>query len=171
MSKITKALEKAARERLQRQQDRPTVTVKTTELALERPSRLGAIAAADCVQIDAHIVAAANSSSPISEQYRILRTNFQQLKLRPGAKTIVVTSAVHGEGKSVTAINLSLTLARQENLKVILVDGDLRKGSIHTWLGLGDVAEGLSGALLNGGEINGSLVRLKEPPLAVLPSG
>ena len=171
MSKITKALEKAARDRLLRQQEHATVTPQTTEIALAAPSRLGEVTAADHIQIDPHIVAATDAKSPIAEQYRILRTNLQQLKLRPGAKTIVVTSAVHGEGKSVTAINVALTLARQENLKVVLVDADLRKGSIHKWLGLGDVTEGLSSALLNGGELNGSLVRLKEPPLAVLPSG
>jgi capsular exopolysaccharide synthesis family protein len=123
------------------------------------------------IAIDPHIVAATDSRSPIAEQYRILRTNLQSLRLRPGPKIVMVTSAVHGEGKSVTAINLAMTLARQERLKVALVDGDLRKGSIRKWLGLEDQGEGLSGLLSRGGELNGSLVKLREPPLAVLPSG
>ena len=172
MSKITKALEKAARERLLRQQEQATVKAQPTEIAVEvSPLRLGEIAVTNRIQIDPHIVAATEPQSPIAEQYRILRTNIQSLRMRPGAKTIVVTSAVHGEGKSVTSINLALTLARQENLKVVLIDGDLRKGTTQRWLGLEEHNEGLSTVLSRGGELNGSLVRLKEPPLAILPAG
>jgi len=169
MSKITKALEKAARERFQRRQEQATVVAKAATIALE-PLNLAEITTAS-VQVDPHIVSATDPKSPIAEQYRILRTNLQTLRMRPGAKTIVVTSAVHGEGKSVTSINLALTLARQENLKVVLIDGDLRKGSIRKWLGLPQTHEGLSTALQRGGELNGSLVTLQDPPLAVLPSG
>jgi len=171
MSKITKALEKAARERFQRQQEQATVKATAVELPLEVPSRVGDVTTIDRIQIDPHIVAAADSASPIAEQYRILRTNLQSLNLRPGTKTIIVTSAVHDEGKSVTSINLAMTLARQEGLRVVLVDADLRKGSIHKWLGLHDRSEGLSTVLARGGGLNGSLIKLKEPPLAILPAG
>jgi len=172
MSKITKALEKAARERLQRLQAQPTVKKEQpTVIVLEPSSRIGEIASAGKIHIDPHIVSAADSKSPIAEQYRILRTNLQTTRLRAGSKAFIVTSAVHGEGKSVTTLNLALTLSRQEHLKVVVVDADLRKPSIHKWLGLGQREEGLSTALQRGGELNGSLVRLQEPPLAVLPSG
>jgi capsular exopolysaccharide synthesis family protein len=171
MSKITKALEKAARERLQRLQQQPTTTAPPIEIPLATVSRRGEVGVADRTQIDPHIVAATDPRSPIAEQYRILRTNLQSLPIRPGSKTIVVTSAVHEEGKSVTAVNLAMTLARQEDLKVVLVDADLRKGSIRKWLGLEDQGDGLSTALSRGGELDGSLVRLQEPPLAILPAG
>ncbi|PIQ84105.1 MAG: capsular biosynthesis protein [Candidatus Omnitrophica bacterium CG11_big_fil_rev_8_21_14_0_20_63_9] len=171
MSKITKALEKAARERLHKLQEHANVRSEAVEIPIETPSRISEAMAAGRVHIDPHIVAATDSSSPIAEQYRILRTNLQSLRLRPGPKTIVVTSSVHSEGKSVTSINLALTLARQENLRVVLVDADLRKGSINKWMGLGERAEGLSTALLRGGELNGSLLKLKDPALAVLPCG
>ena len=171
MSKITKALEKAARERLQRRQEQVTVTAKAATIALAPFPHLPEIATAGSIQVDPHIVSAVDPKSPIAEQYRILRTNLQSLRMRPGTRTIVVTSAVHGEGKSVTAINLALTLARQENLRVVLVDGDLRKGSIRTWLGLPETEEGLSTVLGRSGELNGSLLKLQDPPLAVLPSG
>jgi len=169
MSKITKALEKAARERLQRLQEQPTVTAKTTVISVAQVA--AELAAVSNIQVDPHVVSAADPKSPIAEQYRILRTNLQSLRLKSGSRTMVVTSAVHGEGKSITAINLALTLARQENLKVVLVDGDLRKGSIRKWLGLSQDLEGLSTALNRGGELNGSLVSLQDPPLAVLPAG
>ena len=171
MSKITQALEKAARERLQRSQEQvtaPTNTVITVPLVT---ARLGQIASAGEVRIDPHIVSAVDSKSPIAEQYRILRTNLQSLRLRQSPKVIVVTSAVNGEGKSVTAANLALTLARQENLRVVLVDADMRKSTVHKWLGLGEHPNGLSTILAHGGELDGSLVILKEPPLTVLPAG
>ena len=179
MSKITKALEKAARERLQHLQEQPTTKAEAVEVPIVSvtPSRVGkrvgeiGLSAAETVQIDPHIVAATDPKSPISEQYRILRTNLQSLKFRPGPKVIAVTSAVHGEGKSVTSINLALTLARQENLKVVLVDADLRKGTIHKWLGMADRTKGLSTVLARGGEFDGDLVTLSEPNLAVLPAG
>ena len=181
MSKITKALEKAARERLQQLQEKPTVTAKAATIPLELLN-LAQIAPAGSAQVDPHIVSASDSKSPIAEQYRILRTNLQSLRLpaatraaqagmRPGAKVVVVTSAVHGEGKSVTTVNLALTLARQENLKVVLIDGDLRKSSIDKWLGLPQREEGLSTVLQRGGELNGSLIRLQDPSLAILPAG
>ena len=178
MSKITKALEKAARERLQGSHE-PIVTAPsgpvTVPLMPASPaagSRFEDIVLAGQVAIDPHIVSAANPNSPISEQYRILRTNFQSLRLRPGPQTLVITSAVNGEGKSVTSTNLALTLARQENLRVVLVDGDMRKSSIPKWLGLPKRQEGLSTILeRHGGELNGSLVRLQSPRLAVLPAG
>ena len=172
MSKITKALEKAARERLQKMQARPTAKAQPVEVAIETPqAHDGEIVAAGRIAIDPHIVAATDPNSPIAEQYRILRTNLQSLQLPGGSKVIVVTSAVNNEGKSVTALNLALTLARQEQLKVVLVDADFRKSSVSRWLGLERGEDGLSGALLRGGELNGDLVTLKEPPLTVLMAG
>ena len=173
MSKITRALEKAARERLQRTSGQVTVTAGSVVVPVVEPlpDRLGQITSAGQVKIDPHIVSATDPQSPIAEQYRMLRTNFQSLRSKPGAKVIVVTSAVHGEGKSVTAINLALSLARQEKLRVVLVDADMRRGSIPKWLGLGAREEGLSTVLRRGGELDGSLVQLAQPALTVLPSG
>ena len=176
MSKITQALEKAARERLQRIGEQVTTTagalvVPVLPVTETLPDRLGDIASAGRVQIDPHIVSATDPQSLIAEQYRMLRTNFQSLRIKPAAKVIVVTSAVHGEGKSVTAINLALSMARQEKFKVVLVDADMRRGSVPKWLGLGPREEGLSTVLSRGGELNGSLVQLQQPALTILPAG
>ena len=175
MSKITQALEKAARERLLRNR-REEVMVEavapvTIPVAAVARSRVGEITSAGKVQIDPHIVSAADAKSPIAEQYRILRTNLQALRWHSGSKVIAVTSAVNGEGKSVTATNLALTLARQEHLRVVLVDADMRKSSVPHWLGLKDFRRGLSTALQQDGELDGAVVRLQAPPLAVLPAG
>ena len=170
MSKITQALEKAARERLQRSREQVTAAAGPVKVAFTA-HRISEIAPAGRVELDAHIVSATDPTSAIAEQYRILRANLQSLRMRPGSKVIVVTSAVNSEGKSVTAVNLALTLARQETLKVALVDADMRKSSVPRWLGLNHRLQGLSTALRQGGELDGSLVQLASPRLAVLPAG
>ncbi len=171
MSKITQALEKAARERLQREQRQPTA-VPATPVTVQLVSPVvSEIPLTGQIEVDPHIVCATDTKSPIAEQYRILKTNLQSLRHRANFKTIVVTSAVHGEGKSVTSVNLALTLARQEQLKVALVDADMRRSSVHRWLGLPDHERGLSTVLRDNGVLNGSLVRLQSPALTVLPGG
>lgn len=79
-----------------------------------------------------------------AESYRTLRTNIQYSSFDEDYKVIVITSSEPGEGKSTTAGNLALSLAQGEK-KVILIDCDLRKPSIHkkfklsNTLGLSDV--------------------------------
>lgn len=71
-----------------------------------------------------------NPKSSIAEAIRVVRTNIQfSLKLKKG-KTILVTSSIQGEGKSFTSSNLAVSFA-QKNLKVLLVDCDLRLGRLH----------------------------------------
>ncbi len=172
MSKITQALEKAARERVQRGTDDPTVSATSpVVVSLTMRRGVGDVTPAGRIAIDPHIVSAAAPKSAIAEQYRILRTNFLSLRLRSGPKVILLTSAVSGEGKSVTSANLALSLARQENLRVVLIDADMRKSSIPRWLGLADRHAGLSTVLERGGELDGSLVSLESPRLTVLPAG
>ncbi|MBM6837109.1 CpsD/CapB family tyrosine-protein kinase [Clostridium saudiense] len=65
-----------------------------------------------------------------AESYRTLRTNIQYSSFDNEYRTIVVTSSEPGEGKTVTSGNLALALAQGEN-KVLLVDCDMRKPSIH----------------------------------------
>ncbi len=71
-----------------------------------------------------------NPKSSVAEAIRVIRTNIQfSLKLKKG-KMILVTSSVKGEGKSFVSSNLAVSFA-QKNLKVLLVDADLRLGRLH----------------------------------------
>ncbi len=80
-----------------------------------------------CIAID--------SQSPELDAYRVLRTQILQKTRDGGGNTIMITSAVPGEGKTVTAINLSITLARDFQQTVLLVDCDLRNQRVHQYMG------------------------------------
>jgi non-specific protein-tyrosine kinase len=70
------------------------------------------------------------------EAYKVLRTRILQRTRENGLRTIMITSASPGEGKTVTAINLAFTFAKEYNQTVLLVDADLRRQQIHKYLGI-----------------------------------
>jgi non-specific protein-tyrosine kinase len=72
---------------------------------------------------------------PYVEHYKMLRTQIQQRCGEKGWKTIMVTSVNSEEGKTVTAINLSVVLAREFEQTVLLVDADLQKQHVHKYMG------------------------------------
>ncbi len=77
-----------------------------------------------------NLVTLSNPRSPISEAYRTLRTNLEFSSLDKPIRSMVVTSAAPEEGKSTTLANLAVTIA-QAGKRVILVDCDLRRPSLH----------------------------------------
>jgi Mrp family chromosome partitioning ATPase len=72
-----------------------------------------------------------------AEAFRVLRTNLEFANLERNARTIMLTSAVESEGKSTTAVNLALALARRGR-QVVLLDLDLRRPSIARFFGLSE---------------------------------
>jgi len=73
--------------------------------------------------------------SPEIDCYKVLRTKIQQLTRQKGWNTVMITSALPGEGKTLTATNLALTLAKAYNQTVMLVDCDLRNQNVHKVFG------------------------------------
>ena len=91
------------------------------------------------------IVTNSESKSPIAESIRALRTNLQFMNYTNGLQTILMTSTVSGEGKSWVAANLATAFA-QTGKRTVLVDADMRKGTVHTTFGL-ELTPGLSNYL------------------------
>src|SRR5664280_2797729 len=81
------------------------------------------------------LIVQTNPHSHRSEAFRRLRTNLQFLDIADRPKTIAVTSALPGEGKTTTAINLAITLA-DAGSQVALIDADLRRPSVAEYMGL-----------------------------------
>ena len=84
--------------------------------------------------MEKELIVKKDPKSPISEVFRTLRTNIQFMNTNKNLKTLLITSTVPGEGKSLIAANLAATFA-QANKKVVLIDCDMRKGRQHSIFG------------------------------------
>jgi exopolysaccharide/PEP-CTERM locus tyrosine autokinase len=105
-----------------------------------------------------------------SDIYKVLRTQILRKLSERGANTLAVTSPGPGEGKSLTTLNLAISLAMELDKTVLLVDADLRNPSLHRLLGLGKVP-GLSDYLTSDVPLNDLLIHPGIPRLVVLPAG
>jgi len=77
-----------------------------------------------------------NINDPTASSYNLLRTRLLQQMRSNNWNTLAITSSVPGEGKTITAINLAISLAREVNNTVLLVDLDLRRPTIHKYIGI-----------------------------------
>ncbi|WP_265522577.1 polysaccharide biosynthesis tyrosine autokinase [Oerskovia flava] len=84
---------------------------------------------------DHPLIVQESPQSPRAEAFRRLRTNLQFLELDGSARVLVMTSAIPGEGKTTTSINLAVILA-DAGMRVVLVDADLRRPSVSTYMGV-----------------------------------
>ncbi len=107
--------------------------------------------------------------SPAAEAYRTLRTNLLAACKGTKVRTVLVTGARQGEGKTTTAVNLAVALA-QVGRSVVLIGADLRYPRVHSVLGIGN-ERGLGQVLLGSVSLDDALVNSSIPDLRVLPSG
>jgi capsular exopolysaccharide synthesis family protein len=109
-------------------------------------------------------------TSPVSvEQYRRLATTLHQMQQQSGLKTLIISSARPRDGKTLTSTNLALTLSESFKRRVLLVDADLRRPSIHEVFRLPN-AHGLADGLRSEAAGNLPLIEVT-PKLTVLPAG
>ncbi len=117
-----------------------------------------------------NLITVSEPRSPISEAYRTLRTNLDFASLDEALKTLVVTSAGVDEGKSTTLANLA-TVSAQAGRRVILVDADLRRPTMHQIFGLSNEV-GLTTVMMdNSGLASPPVQETGVEGLSVLTSG
>jgi len=104
------------------------------------------------------------------EAYRTLRTRLVKQQTRTGARSLVISSGVQGEGKTLTAFNLALCYANIQNWPVLLVDADLRTRGLSRLMGDPD-SPGLVKILEEDCPYSSAVLATDVPSLYVLPAG
>ena len=117
--------------------------------------------------LDGKLVGSPSTPPFVIEQYRRLGASLHELQADTGLKTLMVTSALPREGKTLTVTNLALTLTESYHRRVLLIDADLRRPSLHEIFRVPRAA-GLSEALKTGSRPH--LLELS-PLLSILPAG
>ena len=115
------------------------------------------------------LIAKTAPKSPITEQYRTIRTNIQFSAVDTPIRSLMVTSAGPSEGKSTTASNLAVVFA-QQGKKVLIVDADLRRPTLHFTFGFTNTI-GLTNVLTRQIHINESIRTTDVENLYFMPSG
>jgi protein-tyrosine kinase len=111
----------------------------------------------------------AHTDPSLGEQFRRFAATLMQTQREGQLRRVLITSAVPGEGKTLTAVNLALILSESYRRRVLLIDADLRRPSISEALSLKG-SEGLSEAIQSTEDMKAPLAQLTET-LAVLPAG
>jgi protein-tyrosine kinase len=115
------------------------------------------------------VVVDVNMKPASREQYRRLAAVLHQTQADKGLRVVMIASAVEGEGKTLTAANLALTLSESYHRSVLLIDADLRRPSLHTAFKVNG-SPGLSEGLASSDDQK-LPVHQVSPRLAILPAG
>ena len=161
MGKITDALKKAAEDRFERI-DKINKIKEQKEIVVKKKGDS---------RVDSRIITYFDPKALITEQYKILRTNVLSAHKGKPLKVLAVTSSIHQEGKTVTSLNLAVTLAQStKKPRVLLIDGDMRRGRLAKYLGI-DHPEGLSDVLTGQKNVGEVLFNLDIENLTFMTSG
>ncbi|MGB6431093.1 MAG: CpsD/CapB family tyrosine-protein kinase [Candidatus Acidiferrales bacterium] len=119
---------------------------------------------------NANVFVDSGRSSLAAEQFRTLRSRLYQIRESKRLKTILVTSAVAGEGKTFAVSNLAQSLVRQRDRRVLIIDGDLRAPRQHTTLGA-PASPGLSDFLGGAADLFSAIQFGPVENLCLIPGG
>ncbi len=148
----------------------PATTIQPLQCRNERTVRIDLVA-----MREAGAIAPEAEERRIAEEYRIIKRPL--LKAMTGddapklGNVVVITSAVPSEGKTFTSINLALSLAREHNREVVLVDGDVAKRHITHLFGLDEEPGLLDAGGTDGPDFEDVILRTDIPSLYLLPAG
>src|SRR5438874_1489886 len=139
-----------------------------SKIGAEAGAKQGLVVASSKEPVE--LITQARPQSQMAESYRALRTSLLLTSLGAPPKIILITSALPREGKTTTSVNTAIVLA-QKGTRVLLIDADLRRPSIHKALGMGPRV-GLSNVLTGGATSQQATVRSPIlPNLFILPAG
>jgi len=116
------------------------------------------------------LVALADGGSPAVEEYKKLRTHILYSLKKQSGNTILITSPNLGDGKTLTAINLAITMSEVRSITALLVDADFRNPSIHKYLNI-KPGLGLSDYLTKGTPLEKIILRVGNNKLSYIPAG
>lgn len=189
MGKVYDALKRAEEQRTRRAQDASSVREPLPAFDVEAPA--GAPAAASAARgrsllsglarsrrkaappekagdLNKRRIALLQPESFVAEQFRTLRARLDALAATRPVRTLAVTSALPGDGKTLAAIGLAVVYSMQPGRRVVLADCDLRRPAVATSLGL-RVDAGLAEVLADGARLEDALLRVEGSDLDVLP--
>jgi polysaccharide chain length determinant protein (PEP-CTERM system associated) len=108
--------------------------------------------------------------APVAEQYRLLYTRIMQATTGKPQTVFAISSAVEGEGKTITSLNLALIAARDFGKQTILIEGDFKNPALLTYVGINSDAS-LMDVLNRQADLAEAIVNFGHPNLAILPFG
>jgi protein-tyrosine kinase len=170
MSKVYEALENAEKGRVPGLKKGPSLALEPKEERMERPKRVDKPIRPDRMGSYHPLVSLLEPGSLGAEQFRRLRTHVLKLNVSDSPKTIMVTSATAGEGKTFVAANLAAGIAHDLHFHALLVDCDLRNPSLSQWLGVQN-GHGLSDYLVGRGNLSELLRKTEMEKLSILTGG
>ncbi|MEW6375901.1 MAG: CpsD/CapB family tyrosine-protein kinase [Thermodesulfobacteriota bacterium] len=173
MSRIYRALEKAEEEKKQKVKEAPSMKVFEEKAVLKKETPVLKFPEEKVETL----VLPSKEETPVlivpphsfaEEEFRKLKTQiFQRFPNPP--HSVLVTSAAPREGKTMVAVNLSMAISQEFNRKAILIDGDLRKPSIH--LEKSQNSKGLSNYLSDGTPLSEVLIKTDVENLQIVTGG
>ena len=170
MERIKQALDKARAERADdalvpaRHVDGPAATVAGTAIQYSQTQ----VKTLDPAVLREHRIIYGSDDAVGLTAYKMLRTQVMQRMAARGWNALAVTSPAPSDGKSITAINLAISLAREMHQTVLLVDMDLRNPSVQKYFGL-QVEKGIADYLLHGTPMGEILLNPGIERLVLLP--
>lgn len=168
MEQIERALQKSREQRRATVQSRNGAVARTSQAPTPSHTQTRCITLTPTV-LDTHRVVTATVHHPVTDVFRSLRAQVLQALNVRGKTTIGITSANHGEGKTLTAVNLAIAMAMDVNHNVLLVDADLRSPGVAKCLGL-EPTLGISDYLTGTATIADCLIHPRIERLTVLPA-
>jgi exopolysaccharide/PEP-CTERM locus tyrosine autokinase len=176
MSRIDNAIEKAAKKRLESGSKRDESCCSTGDEGMQSaptPREGASTPPMGCPgeYCNPFLITADNDTAPAAEQYGKLKSTLLKLEqLKHFDKSLMVTSATGEEGKTLTSLNLAISLAQEFDHTVLLVEADIRSPSIMNYLNL-KAGAGLTDCVLDGTDVGEVLVKTGIGKLSVLPAG